>query len=301
MVVCGKSQLYFLDIRNTIEGQLKISSPETDRFEGVGVDRKAGKVNFHFFNSHLASLIGKLALSAGAGAAIVAYSPSVVVIPALVVAKTITIAAFALPTLAIVACVATALFIFEISRNRHKLLFEISLLYTMAGKNDWWNPIDQHIVLGAIPLGPEHAERLVEQEEISAVLTMLEDFEVAKGLVEPISAQQWADKKIDHLQIQAKDFIGVPVDQIQEGVAFLEKHINQGKKVYVHCKAGRGRSATIVVAYLLKKKYAGTNTEFKDAYKDIHDFVKRKRPQINLNPNQQQSIERYYELHVKAA
>lgn len=39
--------------------------------------------------------------------------------------------------------------------------------------------------------------------------------------------------------------------QPQRGVAFIKKHSEEGSKVYIHCKAGHGRSAAIVFAWLM--------------------------------------------------
>ena len=37
-----------------------------------------------------------------------------------------------------------------------------------------------------------------------------------------------------------------------EGVEFMNRNISKGGVVYVHCKAGRSRSATLVACYLMK-------------------------------------------------
>ncbi|MBS0272691.1 MAG: dual specificity protein phosphatase family protein [Proteobacteria bacterium] len=262
---------------------------------------KANKVSIHFFNSHLAGFLGKIALYVGIGAAAVAFSPSVVVIPAFVATTTLSTAAFSVPVVAIVTSLGAALFIVEILRKKKALLYEISLLYTLSGNKDWWNEITPNLVLGAIPLGPDHADRLFFDADVDAVLTMLEDFELEEGLVQPVSSQEWEEGLgASHCHIKAVDFTGVPVDQIQQGVEFLEKRIQEKEKVYVHCKAGRGRSATIVIAYLLKEQYAGTNIDFETAFQDVHDQVKNKRPQINLNAGQRATIRDYYQQQVCA-
>lgn len=39
----------------------------------------------------------------------------------------------------------------------------------------------------------------------------------------------------------------------QSAVAFIEAHKARGDRVYVHCRAGHGRSAAVVFAYLLNE------------------------------------------------
>ncbi|XP_008050326.2 phosphatidylglycerophosphatase and protein-tyrosine phosphatase 1 [Carlito syrichta] len=47
--------------------------------------------------------------------------------------------------------------------------------------------------------------------------------------------------------------IGIPtLSNLQKGVQFALKYQSLGQCVYVHCKAGRSRSATMVAAYLMQ-------------------------------------------------
>ncbi len=49
------------------------------------------------------------------------------------------------------------------------------------------------------------------------------------------------------------DLTGVPsLEHIHRGVDFALKHRELGTSVYIHCKAGRSRSATIAAAYLIR-------------------------------------------------
>ena len=49
------------------------------------------------------------------------------------------------------------------------------------------------------------------------------------------------------------DYDSAPtVDEIEKAVAFIKTFREKQQSVYVHCKAGRGRSAFLVVCYLVK-------------------------------------------------
>ncbi|XP_053544831.1 dual specificity protein phosphatase 5 [Bombina bombina] len=63
----------------------------------------------------------------------------------------------------------------------------------------------------------------------------------------------------------------------EEAFEFIEEAQQQGKGVLIHCQAGVSRSATVVIAYLMKH----TLMTVGDAYK----FVKGKRPIISPNLN----------------
>ena len=42
--------------------------------------------------------------------------------------------------------------------------------------------------------------------------------------------------------------------------AFIDKHREEGKNVLVQCHAGLSRSATLVCAYIMKKKFLSAET-----------------------------------------
>jgi protein-tyrosine phosphatase len=74
-------------------------------------------------------------------------------------------------------------------------------------------------------------------------------------------------------------------DQLDFGVAVLEKLTGLGKKVYVHCQNGHGRAPTLVSAYFIKTK----NMTPEEAEK----FIKSKRPTIHLEDIQKEALIKY--------
>ena len=53
-------------------------------------------------------------------------------------------------------------------------------------------------------------------------------------------------------RIDCGDFNFVPSkDELIDAANFIQAKMDQGGSVYVHCKAGRTRSATVVAAYLI--------------------------------------------------
>jgi protein-tyrosine phosphatase len=47
-------------------------------------------------------------------------------------------------------------------------------------------------------------------------------------------------------------FEAPPQEMLLEGVEFMNNTVSKGGVVYVHCKAGRSRSAALVACYLMK-------------------------------------------------
>lgn len=65
--------------------------------------------------------------------------------------------------------------------------------------------------------------------------------------------QEWEAMGVEQLRLGTVDLTGVPtLENLHKGVEFILRHRARGNSVYVHCKAGRSRSATMVAAYLIQ-------------------------------------------------
>jgi len=111
-----------------------------------------------------------------------------------------------------------------------------------------------------------------------------------EGITADISLE---DIRMDH-PFGVEFYVWIPVenhksptmDQLEFGVAVLEKMVSLGKKIYVHCQNGHGRAPVMVSAYLIKKE--GKTPE------DAEAFVKTKRTTIHLDEVQRDSLRNFY-------
>jgi predicted protein tyrosine phosphatase len=122
-------------------------------------------------------------------------------------------------------------------------------------------PDEPKIILGALP--NQHSsewETLVRQRKIKAVLSVNEPWERRKiSFSSPYTDGDWAERDVEYGKIDAKDHGLLTPEQMEEGARFIHAQIQAGRSVYVHCRAGCGRSSTVIAAYLMK--YRGMTIE----------------------------------------
>ncbi|XP_043404583.1 phosphatidylglycerophosphatase and protein-tyrosine phosphatase 1 isoform X3 [Chelonia mydas] len=134
-------------------------------------------------------------------------------------------------------------------------------------------------------LGTETPEQqLVAEENVRGVLTLNEEYETRFLCC---SAQEWEAMGVEQLRLSTVDLTGVPtLENLQRGVEFVLKHRECGNSVYVHCKAGRSRSATMVAAYLIQL--------YQWSPQEAIEAIARIRPHILVRPRQVQILERFH-------
>lgn len=156
------------------------------------------------------------------------------------------------------------------------------------GIRKWYTRVDEFCILGALPMKRNY-QQIIKAENVKAVLTLNEDHELEYS----IPKSEWLNLGIDYLQVQIRDYVGVAsLDQIKTCVEFINKHRNQNQTVYVHCKAGRYRSALIVACYLIQTKQMKPQ--------EAIAFLKSIRPHVILTSRRElDAITNYYN-HLKA-
>ena len=88
--------------------------------------------------------------------------------------------------------------------------------------------------------------------------------------------QLFSDPTIKYKHILSDDDPNYNIRQhFEEGIAFIDECVASNGKIFVHCKGGKSRSVSIVIAYLMYRYHLS----FPEAY----SYVFSKRPVIKLN------------------
>lgn len=110
--------------------------------------------------------------------------------------------------------------------------------------------------------------KLLKKWGITAVVNMRE------ASFKQASHADW----LDYLHLPTKDQTPPTIEKLDAGVAFIQRHIDQGGKVYVHCRWGEGRGPSMAAAYLISTGITTDQALF--LIKKVRDFIRLSESQI---------------------
>lgn len=114
----------------------------------------------------------------------------------------------------------------------------------------------------------------LESEGIAASVNLREEFD---DQVHGLSLAS-------HLYVPIEDNTAPSLDNLDEGVRFIQEVVERGEKVYIHCGSGVGRAPTMTAAYLIDQ---GMSVE------DAVARVTAVRPFIRILPDQMQQLHNF--------
>lgn len=188
--------------------------------------------------------------------------------------------------------------------------YHVSLMYNICSNwytpktHEWWTKMTESIYVGALPLkdngvlsyyydNKSHCE-ILKELGITDVISINKNFELKTPTLmsNPVSDDDWKNCGINQHIFETGDFEAIDIDIINKCIDLMEDILKDKKKViYLHCKAGRGRSIIIYACYLIKKT-PSVRVE------DVLTYITGKRSIACLNKEQLQNIHDYYERIV---
>lgn len=155
------------------------------------------------------------------------------------------------------------------------------LLARVLKIRNWWDAVDENVILGAYPFADD-VPRLAEIG-IGGVVNTCHEY---RG---PLEA--YKQFEIEQLHIPTTDFTHPDFADLELAVEFMDQQIAAGRKVYVHCKAGRARSATVVACWLIKSQ--------KLTAKQAQAAMTKSRPHVNPKIDQRPVVKQFEEKYLR--
>eukprot|EP01127_Copromyxa_protea_P014730 TRINITY_DN4155_c0_g1_i1.p1 TRINITY_DN4155_c0_g1~~TRINITY_DN4155_c0_g1_i1.p1 ORF type:complete len:262 (+),score=68.46 TRINITY_DN4155_c0_g1_i1:115-900(+) len=182
-------------------------------------------------------------------------------------------------------------------KTKEQMIYYVSLGYNLTMHNaetqPWWNRVTEFVIVGALPFHEgDHVRKLTEIENVGGVLILNKNFELEPNLIgTPITKDAWEKAGVSALHIPTPDFHPPTLEDVMQGIEFMRSIVSTKKTVYVHCKAGRGRSVVATVCYLTYEHGLTTDAAV--------ELIKKQRPQINMGLTQLQTCRDFEEKYCK--
>jgi protein-tyrosine phosphatase len=153
----------------------------------------------------------------------------------------------------------------------------IRYVYERIQGNRWFDRVAPQLWLGGAPTYERDYQFLLDNN-ITAVLDMRAEREGDREFYERHG--------INYRRLEVLDAT-VPSDEyLSEGADWIDEQIDQGRTVLVHCAKGRGRSAAVTAAYLMR--YEALTFEV------CQTLMKEVRPLVKLEERHRRRLEAWH-------
>ncbi|MEN2496110.1 MAG: Phosphatidylglycerophosphatase and protein-tyrosine phosphatase 1 [Marteilia pararefringens] len=171
-----------------------------------------------------------------------------------------------------------------------RLMFLPSLYYNrflyLVGLCSPYSRIIDNLFQGGLPDNELSAE-IINRLRATLVISCNEPEELSHYDI------KWKRFGVEQCILPIPDFVGVPtMNQANKAVRLISHHLLHNGSVYVHCKAGRSRSAMIVAAYLLKSQTVSSISE-------AISLINRKRPESSFKKIHIKFISDYFQDYCR--
>ena len=159
-----------------------------------------------------------------------------------------------------------------------RALFWPTLPITVVRRNwgrDWTTEIDDTVLMGGAPFGFCNIPRALYHEQgVRGVVNMCEEYRGPVRQYRQLTTSSSNNNKNDttigmiELRLPTTDHFEPSVQSLQAAVAFIQEYANRGERVYVHCRAGHGRSAAVVMAWIMVSQQQQQQQQHAAKYKN---------------------------------
>ena len=145
--------------------------------------------------------------------------------------------------------------------------------------------VGDDLVMGAYPQDAEDVAAIAETG-VTRIFNLVQDVEYEPG-ARDACVTALAESGIEERRVALVDFGSLTTEQIEGAAQAVLAWLEQGERVYVHCRAGWQRSATVVAAIV-------TLREGVEPWVAL-DILRERKPTANPLSHQREDLFRWWE------
>lgn len=141
------------------------------------------------------------------------------------------------------------------------------------------------LLIGAYPLDARDVQMLA-LNRVARVLNLAENEEYESGARAAV-VQALSAAGIDETQLSMTDFGRLPADAFERAVETVNGWLDEGKRTYIHCRAGWQRSAAVAAGVLAVRNGIDIDQAL--------ELVQARKPTADPLPHQREDLRRWWE------
>lgn len=151
--------------------------------------------------------------------------------------------------------------------------------------------VTRNLVIGAYPLDERDVAMLANMR-VQRVLNLVEDEEYRPGEREAVE-QAFDQAGIQEHRLRLTDFGQLPHDELEAAVVTVNAWLEEGQRVYLHCRAGWQRSAAVAAGVVALREQLAIDAALAR--------VQMRKPSADPLPHQREDLFRWWERRSAAA
>lgn len=146
------------------------------------------------------------------------------------------------------------------------------------------------LIVGALPLD-EADVGMLSALGVSRVLNLVEDGEYGRGERRKVE-RALAKEGIEETRLSAEDYGALPPELLEQGTTQVNRWLDDGEVVYLHCRAGWQRSAAVAAGAIALRDGLDLDTALAR--------VQSLKSTADPLPHQREDLQRWFDTRVRA-